>query len=31
MECDNEITAHYRTGFTEKMRIKYRMRYIEKP
>ncbi len=26
-----EITADYRTGFTDKMRIKYRMRYIVQP
>ncbi len=26
-----EITADYRTSFTDKMRIKYRMRYIVQP
>ncbi len=26
-----EITTDYRTGFTDKMRIKYRMRYIVQP
>ncbi len=26
-----EITADYRTGFTDKVRIKYRMRHIVQP